>query len=286
MWNCTRPNILRVKSMKRRIALEVESLEGRTVLSAFCGRALGIGFPIPAVHTPPPPHHHHLVTSGDIHGIGRGSYTHVFTLANEIVSLVGTGTFGVLGQVHISGSVDIGFVPEGQATGLLTFSNIHGSVTLRLTSSQVAWVPSAYQYKVVSGTGIYRSFAGTGTLHLQGPGGAFSLVLDSVPTISTGIQGIAMVGPLIGASNVYDLANIAPYANSTLVIEAKGGGPEIARVVTDASGQFQIALPPGDYQLVLPPGPPPYLPLGQPLYVHVVQGQVSVVEFDVFSGIL
>jgi hypothetical protein len=224
-------------------------------------------------------------------GVGSGKTTvALLGTAGQTDTLSGTGTVGILGAVGISGSVhNPGSGATAHATGTLTLSNSDGTVTLSLTGPPQAGFsgfPGFYSYQVVRGTGTYSLLTGSGTLHLQGPYGSFTVTFDSVPTIKTGIAGIAMVGPL-GPSQAGQLGNMRPFAGTTLLVEPSGGGTPIARVTTDAGGQFQLALPPGKYLLVSASYSPTHMtfPYMWPISIQVTAGSVTDLTINFYSGI-
>ncbi len=88
----------------------------------------------------------------------------------ERYDVTGTANLARLGAVTVTGSVyGLGFIATGHATGTLTFSNSHGSVTVDLTGpSQPGFspLPTQFQYTVVSGAGAYQQVHDQGTLSL------------------------------------------------------------------------------------------------------------------------
>src|SRR5262249_6548899 len=94
----------------------------------------------------------------------------------------GAGTFGAIGTASISGDIHtVGFILQGHATGELTLTTAHGSVTIDLTGPmQQSFAPltNQFHYQIVGGTRAYANLEGQGTLHLQligtngTPGGA------------------------------------------------------------------------------------------------------------------
>jgi hypothetical protein len=91
--------------------------------------------------------------------------------------LSGSGTVSGLGRVSASGWVQgLGFIATGRATGELTLSNAHGTVTLELTGRlQPGFAPLAHEFHftVLRGTGDYRHLkaSGTAVLRLGAPPG-------------------------------------------------------------------------------------------------------------------
>jgi hypothetical protein len=118
----------------------------------------------------------------------------------------GTGTAGALGAVAAHGTI---FVPVavvlGHATGTLTLTSVgasaadSGSVTLSLTGPAetgggATLVPTLMSYTISSGTGIYASATGSGTIGIKlgvnGKGNAFTF------TIMSGIAALPLPTPL------------------------------------------------------------------------------------------
>ena len=107
--------------------------------------------------------------------VGHGAGTFVSTPQNVDsgvrYQLNGQGQVDGLGQVWITGYLQgVGKV-HGRATGLLTFSNSHGSVTVELTGAiqpSFSALPDSFTYKVVSATGRYHDLRSDhGTLQIK-----------------------------------------------------------------------------------------------------------------------
>ncbi|MBV9469538.1 MAG: carboxypeptidase regulatory-like domain-containing protein [Abitibacteriaceae bacterium] len=114
------------------------------------------------------------------------------------------------------------------------------------------------------------TIAGCGGSHNSGP----------VPTVS-GIHGVAQEKIEGGAFFLTPRPpNIEPLSNVIISVQPAGGGPEIARQQTNAKGQFQITLPPGNY-LVVPTQTTPNLGLIKPQSATVVvhSGQFADLTF-------
>jgi hypothetical protein len=113
-------------------------------------------------------HHHHLLD-----GNGSGTYTGASLIvdAGASYTLQGTAKLVGLGQVTVTSSINgVGMIPQGHATGWLTFTNAHGSVTVELTGPKqpgFASLPEHYSYKVIQGTGEYGNLKHHGTLQLN-----------------------------------------------------------------------------------------------------------------------
>jgi hypothetical protein len=110
--------------------------------------------------------HHHLALQGAI----AGTYTTVPTIPDTGMTqqLDGAGNVKPLGAVTAMGTIHMpGFIREGRATGTLTLTNAHGSVTLQLTGPLQPGFsppPSTFHYQIVSGTGAYAGATGKGTI--------------------------------------------------------------------------------------------------------------------------
>jgi len=98
-----------------------------------------------------------------------------------------------------------------------------------------------------------------------------------------GINGIALAGPTCPVERPGDPACAPrPVAGATILIR-DATGADVATIVTDAAGRFQVALPPGEYTLVAQPveglmGNP------APLDVEVAEGDVTI-ELSYETGI-
>ena len=111
------------------------------------------------------------------------------------------------------------------------------------------------------------------------------MAFEGIPVITTGIRGISLASPILPVNRPGQI-NTRPLVGAIIVVESAGGGPEIARVAADATGLFQIALPPGDYLLVpLPPVPSPFPPHALSMNVQVIQGHMSAVTIVYDTGI-
>jgi hypothetical protein len=106
-------------------------------------------------------------------GQGHGTYMSNSLNPDVCVSytLKGKADLAKLGHVTVDGSVHgVGFILSGQATGTLTFTNSHGTVTLDLKGPQqpgFSPLPKDWHYKVTSATGDYQSLKGQeGSLNL------------------------------------------------------------------------------------------------------------------------
>jgi hypothetical protein len=78
-------------------------------------------------------------------------------------NIPGFGTVAIAGRLHLP--QDSG---QGQVTGLLTFSNSAGSITLQLVAPAQPGspVPGSFQYQVVASAGSFHPVADQGTVQL------------------------------------------------------------------------------------------------------------------------
>ena len=100
---------------------------------------------------------------------------------------------------------------------------------------------------------------------------------------TTGIAGTAVAGPVCPVERPGDPACAPrPVAGATILIR-DATGADVATIVTDAAGRFQVALPPGVYTVV---GQPVEGLMGNPapLDVEVSEGDVTI-ELSYDTGI-
>jgi hypothetical protein len=101
---------------------------------------------------------------------GHGRYT-IATAASGVrtYQLQGSAAFGKQGFFAIKGSVQTVGNKAGHAHGRITLSDRRGTLTLDLTGGTQAarsGLPTKFTYKVVSGTGYFAHYGGTGTIQL------------------------------------------------------------------------------------------------------------------------
>ena len=98
-----------------------------------------------------------------------------------------------------------------------------------------------------------------------------------------GISGTALAGPTCPVERPGDPACAArPVAGATIRIR-DATGSELATIVTDATGRFRVALPPGVYTVV---GQPVEGLMGNPGPVDVEVGEADVtIELSYDTGI-
>lgn len=114
-------------------------------------------------------------------------------------------------------------------------------------------------------------------------------LLPAAPTMTpaaldSGITGQVTIGPACPVVRIDSPCPDRPY-QTTLTVTGSFGDQVIAKIETDASGRFRLALPPGDYRLVPTTPSPAAPPQAQPMPFHLDAGQW--LEFDVVydSGI-
>jgi hypothetical protein len=101
----------------------------------------------------------------------------------SVYNLNGSGTLANQDAVTLTGSLHgTGFVKGGHATGELTITGAHGSVTLDLsgpTQGAFAPLPRQFSFTVKSGTGDYLHLHASGMiiLHLDSQDGTFTLAI-------------------------------------------------------------------------------------------------------------
>jgi hypothetical protein len=136
---------------------------------------------LPSVTLPTPPVAGALAATAQpvvspLSGQGQGTYTNPAVPGALTVdglttyNLKGTANLAGMGQVTVTGTIhSVGFVITGQATGVITFSNSKGSVTVQLTGPLQAGfsaLPTTFSYQVVAHTGAFAHLNAKGTLGL------------------------------------------------------------------------------------------------------------------------
>ena len=300
---------------KKRSILEVEQLDVRVTPSLLVGSLLG-GAASGVTDAPPatdPP----VVANPVAHplaGQGYGTYTSPFLRPDNRPGYVlqGDAALAALGRVKISGAI-VGVMPGqfGTATGTLTFTNDHGSVTIDLQGLPqrgFGGVPFDWQYKVSAATGDYANIQDQGALRLilkptptpvaatgaiASPQGVFALIIAGgskvelpppplPPQVRSGVAGVALVGPISSVTPL-GLLSVKPLPGAVITFQ-DANGVEVARTVADANGKFQIALKPGKYLLVPLPPAGQTLPKGIPQTIVVEDGKVTFVTVRYDSG--
>jgi hypothetical protein len=285
---------------KASLRLQVEELEGRTLMS---------GTPVP-----PPVLGPALTATAAAHTVVHlgGTFSGRYATSNPIPDagttyrLTATGSVGTLGTMSVTGVVNTpGFVVSGRATGFLTLSNSHGSVTLRLVGpveKGFGPLPEHFTFTVDHGTRAYEHCHMSGTInlslrpipahsarHAKPPTnqGTFTLSIhEKPPHITTGIAGVVVEGP-ISLVIRRGVPNTRPVPGAVISVQLTSGGPEIARQKADSQGKFQLALEPGVYFVVaISPQPWLALPRGIPQIVVVAKGHVSDVTLPMDTGIV
>jgi hypothetical protein len=106
---------------------------------------------------------------------GRGTGTFQSKMANPDTGTThtvrGTAELQGMGKVIVNGDIHgPGFINSNTFTGKMTFQNLHGKVTVQLTSfrpSGPAGLPIWYRYQVIQATGTFKGMHDTGSLRLD-----------------------------------------------------------------------------------------------------------------------
>lgn len=228
-------------------------------------------------------------------GVGHGNY--VVNLVQSgmgktyqlkgTVKLDGIGVFTVKGSIHT-----VGYVNQGEASGLLTFANSRGSFTLQVVGPEqaaFAVLPAQFSYQILAGTKAYQSLQQTGTLNLKVGrlrAGSFTFTMQATPEAAmvSGIRGLVVVGPAMPIS-MAGMSNTRVLPGAVISIQPAGGGEEIAEVTSDGAGLFHLALPAGDYMVVPLSTANQLLPHGAPQSIHLAAGQILDLSIMFDSGI-
>jgi hypothetical protein len=139
----------------------------------------------PIVHAANPKMQAPVMTAGlegTVHGALK-RFTGVPADIGARFALQGSGKFGSLGTFDVKGVVHgTGFLAKGHATGLMTLTNGHGAITVRLVGPEqpgFAALPGRFHFTIVAGSGAYKNFhdAGDVTVKLQPHGAATNIQL-------------------------------------------------------------------------------------------------------------
>jgi hypothetical protein len=101
------------------------------------------------------------------------------------------------------------------------------------------------------------------------------------PPPNTGIEGQVLIGPMCPVIQAGTPCPDQPYQATLLVLDSRGN--RVGEVQSDALGQFQIPLPPGDYRLV--PQSPDGFTHAAEQNVSVIAGQFTLISIIYDSGI-
>jgi hypothetical protein len=277
--------------------LQVEELEGRTLLSGTASAAQLLGPALAAQSRAP--------TVAHLGGTVSGQYTTGTPIPDVGTNyhLAATGKVGTLGAVTVSGSLTTpGFILTGRAGGTLILTNAHGSVTLRLVGpveKGFGPMPKHFSFTVDHGTGAYRYFRASGTIDLKlrpsgVPGsspltghGTFTLTIhETAPPVRTGIAGIVVEGPISPVDRP-GVPNTRPVPDAIIFVRLANSDLEIAWKRADGRGRFELALTPGVYEVVAyAPHPGRIWPRGIPQRIVVTNGHVIHVTLTMDTGIV
>jgi hypothetical protein len=124
--------------------------------------------------------------SNALHGTFHGTLKRFTAIPADVgarFAIQGSGRFGGLGTFDVKGVIHgTGFIAKGHATGLMTFTNGHGAITVRLTGPDqpgFSALPGHFHFAVVAGSGAYKNVHGAGdvAVTLQTHGAATSIQL-------------------------------------------------------------------------------------------------------------
>lgn len=102
---------------------------------------------------------------------------------------------------------------------------------------------------------------------------------------SSGIRGKVLLGPACPGPIVASSPCPDEPVSILIRIESAATGEPMATVRSDSSGEFRIALPPGDYLLIPEPEQSGGFPHGGPVDVTVKPGEFSQVTLKLDSGL-
>jgi hypothetical protein len=105
---------------------------------------------------------------------GHGRYTNTTDAKTGVVTyqLQGSADFGKAHFFAIKGAIQTDGNKAGHAHGRITLSDRRGKLTIDIvgpTQKAHAGLPSKFAYRIVSGTGFFAHYAGTGTIQLAAP---------------------------------------------------------------------------------------------------------------------
>jgi hypothetical protein len=151
-------------SVNRRRRPQLESLESKLVLSTIHPGVSAAEVSLAASSA-----RHRLNLRGTVDGTTNIAVSNPD--AGSTQEFKGSGNVVPLGAVNATGSLQLpGNIAKGRATGTMTLTNTHGSITIKLVGpleTGFSAAPSTLAYTVTGGTGSYRGAKGSGhaTLH-------------------------------------------------------------------------------------------------------------------------
>jgi hypothetical protein len=102
-------------------------------------------------------------------------------------------------------------------------------------------------------------------------------------TVTSGITGVVLLGPMCPVMRVDDPCPDQPFAATLLIRDSQGR--ELCSVPSGDDGRFQVDLPPGLYEVVPLASAESGLPFAAAQWVTVAPGQYTAVTVTYDSGI-
>lgn len=103
--------------------------------------------------------------------VGHGRFTTTRASTGVVTyQFQGSADFGRQGFFAIKGSIQTVGNRAGQAKGRITLSDRRGTLTMDVagpTQAARSGLPKTFNYKIVSGTGFFGRYAGTGSIQLS-----------------------------------------------------------------------------------------------------------------------
>jgi hypothetical protein len=103
--------------------------------------------------------------------VGHGRFTTTRAATGVVTyQLQGSADYGRQGFFAIKGSVQTVGNRAGQAKGRITLSDRRGTLTMEVvgaTQAARSTLPKTFNYRILSGTGFFARYGGTGTIQLS-----------------------------------------------------------------------------------------------------------------------
>jgi hypothetical protein len=115
-----------------------------------------------------------------------------------------------------------------------------------------------------------------------GPGTTGSPTPTPAPTLSSGVEGIVLLGPTCPVQVAGASPCLTPYAALLVIVDSNGN--KVASISSGPDGHFRVPLAPGDY-VIQPASGQGGIPSGTPVAFSVVADTYVDVEVDYDSGI-